>query len=263
MEADARSMGKVWFRCIRKVPVGMNKREQIKFARDPTSVKQEFRRVIVTVESAPMPQSQSRRLNSAIDISSVLRVEMYDPSTSKAHVAVVDADDISGTRWLKHVKANRSVQILVGHLRMHYDYASGHFRGENPTKKSRAETSGLMVGFGPLVECYDWKVTTHPRSVRYCRRSSLLPWACGTGSELYTTKAWQKGPAVPPQYAANRPKPLFRGTRLIKDFGGKSYRVLVSACQMSAEKENSGGAALMCTPTNIPMLDHTGGSSRA
>jgi Ca2+-binding EF-hand superfamily protein len=252
MEADARAMGKVWFRCIRKVPVGMNKREQIKFARDPTSVKQEYRRVIVTVQSAPMPASQSRRLNSAIDISSVMRVEMYDPSTSKAHVAVIDADDVAGQRWSKHVKANRSVQILVGHLRMHYDYASTG--GERTTMSAAKATSkensrpglrGPMIGFGPLVECYDWKVTTHPRSARYCRRSSLLPWACGTGSELYTTKAWQNGPAVPPQYAADRPKPLFRGTRLIKDFTGKPYRVLVSAWrEMSTGGKNSGGCRI-------------------
>ena len=138
-------------------------------ARDPKAVKQETRRVIVTVQTAVMP---GRRFNSTVDISSMLAIELYDPHTQTSHRSVVDADDISGQRWKQHVRANKCVQHLVSHLRMQYDY---------DLKVGKSGIQGPVIGLGPQCECYNVQVTTRTRDVKYCRRSSLLPWACGSG----------------------------------------------------------------------------------
>ena len=236
MEQDSVNMGKVWFRTVRNIPVGMTEKEQLKAARDPRSVVQESRRVVVTVQTAAM---EGRRYNSAVDMSSMLSVELYDPKTSLRHTTVVDADDVHGKRWQQHVRSNECVQMLVSHLRMHHDYHGvpggatvGGGRGGRGGRGGHVQR-GPCVGLGPAVECYHVKMTTHPRDIHYCRRSSLLPWACGSGSELYTSLKWKEDSpftsATAKNYAKEKPRPLFRGTRLLYDYKERPYRVLVSA----------------------------------
>ena len=236
MEEDAINMGKVWFRTVRNIPVGMTEREQVKAARNPKAVKQETRRVIVTVQTPQMP---GRRYSSAVDLSSMLSIEMYDPLTSISHRSVIDVDDLQQEEWQKHVRMNRCVQSLVQHLRIQYDYdveQKNKSKNKKISKSMSITTKGTMIGLSPACECYGIHVTERKRDIKYCKRSSLLPWACGSGSECYTTHKWKERSAAgmeaaPINHAARNPKPLFRGTRLLKDpqNGNKPYRVLVSA----------------------------------
>jgi hypothetical protein len=103
---DCRALGKVFVRTVRKIR-GVY--------------------TILTVQGVPS-ERQNITSMSAQGISAVLRVEAYVPSTGKAHVLVVDVDDMKGKRWARHLELNECAVSLARRVRVNTttNYAEAH-----------------------------------------------------------------------------------------------------------------------------------------
>ena len=190
-EDDTIELGKVWFRTTRKI--------QGKLA-------------IVTVQGVPQI---GRRKGSAIDISSVLRIEIYDPSQSKTHCAVIDADDLGGSRWKQHQGMNDAAMALLDKL----VFRNGSCAG------------ALELALSPSAGTTALPVIA--RKFRFCKRAALLPYCIGSGNEAYSSLSWlERHDFAEEQKCRNsleeRPRPLIRTSRVCRIPDGKPLRLLVS-----------------------------------
>ena len=189
-EADSKEFGKVWFRTTRKI-------------RNTTA--------IITVQGV---SQTGRRHNSAVDLSSILRVEIYDPARAETHAVVIDADDLDGKRWKKHLGINRAAIELADKLVLRPNTLS--------------HEGGLMLSLSPSAGTTVLPV--HGREYRFCKRAALLPYCTGSGNEAYSSLSWLS--KLDKSYESNRieekPKPLLRTSKVCKGPGGKAIRLLVS-----------------------------------
>ena len=187
-EADSKEFGKVWFRTTRKI-------------RNTTA--------IITVQGVPQT---GRRRNSAVDLSSILRVEIYDPARAETHAVIIDADDLDGKRWKKHLGINRAAVELTDKLVLRPNTLS--------------HEGGLMLSLSPSAGTTVLPV--HGRAYRFCKRAALLPYCTGSGNEAYSSLSWLS--KIDKSYESNRieekPKPLLRTSKVCKGPGGSQFDCL-------------------------------------
>ena len=187
-EADSKEFGKVWFRTTRKI-------------RNTTA--------IITVQGV---SQTGRRHNSAVDLSSILRVEIYDPARAETHAVVIDADDLDGKRWKKHLGINRAAIELTDKLVLRPNTLS--------------HEGGLMLSLSPSAGTTVLPV--HGRAYRFCKRAALLPYCTGSGNEAYSSLSWLS--KIDKSYESNRieekPKPLLRTSKVCKGPGAGQFDCL-------------------------------------
>ena len=148
-EKDSRIFGKVWFRAIRNI--------------DGISC-------IVTVQGVPQ---LGHREGSSIDISSFLRLEIYNPRLSVCHAVVIDADDLDGSAWRRHVGINQAAIKMVDKLVLRND-------SKIPGK--------LLLGLQPSAGVI--AVPVVKGHSRFCKSAALLPYCSGHGNEAYSSLNW-------------------------------------------------------------------------
>ena len=191
-ERDSRDFGKVWYRTVRKI-------------RNTTA--------IVTVQGV---SQVGRRHGSAMDLSSILRVEVYDPARAETHAVVIDADDLDGKRWRKHLGINKAAIEMVDMLVLRPNTV-GH-------------EGGLMLSLSPSAGTTALPV--HGKKYRFCKRAALLPYCTGSGNEAYSSLSWlskvDKTQDGKPNRLEEKPRPLLRTSKLCKGPDGTPMRLLVS-----------------------------------
>ena len=191
-EKDSRIFGKVWFRAIRNI--------------DGISC-------IVTVQGVPQ---LGHREGSSIDISSFLRLEIYNPRLSVCHAVVIDADDLDGSAWRRHVGINQAAIKMVDKLVLRND-------SKIPGK--------LLLGLQPSAGVI--AVPVVKGHSRFCKSAALLPYCSGHGNEAYSSLNWlqkqmKASLQLPQNSVEEKPRPLFRSSRVVQDVYGSKRRMLVS-----------------------------------
>ena len=148
-----------------------------------------------------------------MDISSFLRLEIYNPQQSKSHAIVIDADDLDGSAWRRHLGINQAAIKMVDKLILRNDCKTPH-----EVLLSVQSSAGVIVEMAEQGRC------------QFCKSATLLPYCSGHGNETYSSlhKLKKNECLLRQSSAEDKPRPLYRACRLINDVHGLRRRMIVS-----------------------------------